>query len=261
MNTMDLLPAIIALSSMGGLCYFGIRNLQKDQSRQEAKYWQQECMELEYENQFLRELGNRLVPRLVSRLGAPFQDYLIERELMGQLPDTEANEPHELHEPRPPMQIFFGGSGKGVDITAHNFAADAGDDAADEYEADSRDAWHHANTPECHTQPTIRPYTRPQHRRRAIRAFPSPAPAFAHNVRWQSPIRSNRAIPQLWQPENNDVIDAEYTEVLPSLPLKDQRQPEIPNAAKSPTTRKGGRPKKYASAAERQAAYRARMAA
>ena len=29
MNTMDLLPAIIALGSMGGLLYLGIRNLQK----------------------------------------------------------------------------------------------------------------------------------------------------------------------------------------------------------------------------------------
>ena len=52
MNTMDLLPAIIALGSMSGLLYLGIRNLQKDQSRQEVHYWQRECMELEYENQF-----------------------------------------------------------------------------------------------------------------------------------------------------------------------------------------------------------------
>ena len=57
MTTIDLMPAIIALSSMGGLLYFGIRNLQKDQSRQEARYWQRECVELEYENEFLRELG------------------------------------------------------------------------------------------------------------------------------------------------------------------------------------------------------------
>ena len=257
MNTIDLLPAIIALSGMGGLLYWGIRNLQKDQSRQEVHYWQRECMELEYENQFLRELGNRLIPRLVNRLGAPFQDYLIEREMLGQLPATEPNEPNET---RQPMQVFFGGSGKGVDITAHNFATDASDEAADEYEADSRDAWHHANIPEYHTQPTLRPYTRPQHRRRATRAFPNLTPAFAHNARWQSPIRSNRTMPQplLWQPENNDVIDAEYTEVLPSLPNRSQRQPETP---KPPSARKGGRPKKYASAAERQAAYRARMAA
>ena len=131
MNTMDLLPAIIALSSMGGLCYFGIRNLQKDQSRQEVHYWQRECMELEYENQFLHELSNRLIPRLVSRLGAPFQDYLIEREILGQLP-AEPNEPNEM---RQPMQVFFGGKGKGIDITASNFAAETWDDEADEYEA------------------------------------------------------------------------------------------------------------------------------
>ena len=254
MTTIDLMPAIIALSSMGGLLYFGIRNVQKDQSRQEARYWQQECMELEYENEFLRELGNRLVPRLVSRLGAPFQDYLIERELMEQLPDTEANEPHELHEPRPPMQIFFGGSGKGVDITASNFTADVWDDEADEYEAnDDADTIHRE-------PPPIRPYSRPQHHRRAARPYPSPTPAFAYNARCQSPIRSNRLIPPTLfrQPENDDVIEAEYTEVLPSLPNRSQRQPETP---KPPSARKGGRPKKYASAAERQAAYRARMAA
>ena len=250
MNTMDLLPAIIALGSMGGLLYLGIRNLQKDQSRQEVHYWQRECMELEYENQFLHELSNRLIPRLVSRLGAPFQDYLIEREILGQLP-AEPNEPNEM---RQPMQVFFGGSGKGVDITASNFAADAWDDEADEYEAsDNADPAHHEQTP-------IRAYARPQRHRRTTRPFPSPTPAFAHNARWQSPIRSNRTMPQplLWQPENDDVIEAEYTEVLPSLPNHSQRQPETP---KPPSARKGGRPKKYANAAERQAAYRARMAA
>ena len=251
MNTMDLLPAIIALGSMGGLLYLGIRNLQKDQSRQEARYWQQECMELEYENEFLRELGNRLVPRLVSRLGAPFQDYLIEREMMAQLPAAEPNEPNEA---RRPMQVFFGGKGKGIDITASNFAADAWDDEADEYEAsDNADPAHHEQTP-------IRAYARPQRHRRATRPFPSPTPAFAYDARWQSPIRSNRRIPltMFRQPENDDVIEAEYTEVLPSLPNRSQQQPETP---KPPATRKGGRPKKYASAAERQAAYRARMAA
>ena len=251
MTTIDLMPAIIALSSMGGLLYFGIRNLQKDQSRQEARYWQRECVELEYENEFLRELGNRLVPRLVSRLGAPFQDYLIEREMMAQLPAAEPNEPNE---PRPPMQIFFGGTGRGIDITANNFAADAYDDEADKYEAsDDADAAHREQTP-------IRPYARPQHRRRAARPYPSLTPAFAYDARCQSPIRSNRLIsPTIFrQPENDDVIEAEYTEVLPSLPNHSQRQPETP---KPPSTRKGGRPKKYASAAERQAAYRARMAA
>jgi len=88
----------------------------------------------------------------------------------------------------------------------------------------------------------------------------APTPAFAYNAHWQSPIRSNRLIsPTMFrQPENDDVIEAEYTEVLPSLPNHSQRQPETP---KPPSTRKGGRPKKYASAAERQAAYRARMAA
>ena len=258
MTTIDLMPAIIALSSMGGLLYFGIRNLQKDQSREDARYWQQECMELEYENQFLRELGNRLVPRLVSRLGAPFQDYLIERELMEQLPAAEAGEPHELHEPRPPMQIFFGGSGKGVDITASNFAADAYDDEVDEYEA-RYEVNDDADTAYSEPPP-IRPYARPQHHRRAARPYPSPTPAFAYNARCQSPIRSNRLIPPTLfrQPENDDVIEAEYTEVLPSLPNRSQRQTETP---KQPAARKGGRPKKYATAAERQAAYRARMAA
>ena len=155
MNTMDLLPAIIALGSMGGLLYLGIRNLQKDQSRQEVHYWQRECMELEYENQFLHELSNRLIPRLVSRLGAPFQDYLIEREILGQLPA----EPNEM---RQPMQVFFGGSGKGIDITASNFAAETWDDEADEYEAryevnDDADAAYSE-------PPPIRPYapTTPQ---------------------------------------------------------------------------------------------------
>lgn len=158
MNTMDLLPAIIALGSMGGLLYLGIRNLQKDQSRQEVHYWQRECMELEYENQFLHELSNRLIPRLVSRLGAPFQDYLIEREILGQLP-AEPNEPNEM---RQPMQVFFGGSGKGIDITASNFAAETWDDEVDEYEAryevnDDADAAYSE-------PPPIRPYapTTPQ---------------------------------------------------------------------------------------------------
>ena len=255
MNTMDLLPAIIALSSMGGLLYFGIRNLQKDQSRQEARYWQQECMELEYENEFLRELGNRLIPRLVNRLGAPFQDYLIEREMLGQLPATEPNEPNET---RHPMQVFFGGSGKGVDITASNFAAETWDDEADEYEA-RYEVNDDADTAYSEPPP-IRPYARPQRHRRATRPFSSPPPAFTYDARWQSPIRSNRLIsPTIFrQPENDDVIEEEYTEVLPSLPNRSQRQPETP---KPPSARKGGRPKKYASAAERQAAYRARMAA
>ena len=71
---------------------------------------------------------------------------------------------------------------------------------------------------------------------------------------------SNRAgdIPQIgWQ--GNDIIDADFVEIPPvhirqadnSL-LQDSVQPHI---------RKGGRPKKYATAAERQAAYRARRAA
>jgi len=154
MNTMDLLPAIIALGSMSGLLYLGIRNLQKDQSRQEVHYWQRECMELEYENQFLHELSNRLIPRLVSRLGAPFQDYLIEREILGQLP-AEPNEPNEM---RQPMQVFFGGSGKGIDITASNFAAETWDDEVDEYEApyevnDDADTAYSANHhPFAHTR-------------------------------------------------------------------------------------------------------------
>ena len=254
MNTMDLLPAIIALGSMGGLLYLGIRNLQKDQSRQEVHYWQRECIELEYENQFLHELSNRLVPRLVSRLGAPFQDYLIEREILGQLP-AEPNEPNEM---RQPMQVFFGGSGKGIDITASNFAAETWDDEVDEYEA-RYEVNDDADTAYSEPPP-IRPCARPQRHRRTTRPFPSPTPAFAYNAHWQSPIRSNRLIsPTMFrQPENDDVIEAEYTEVLPSLLNHSQRQPETP---KPPSTRKGGRPKKYASAAERQAAYRARMAA
>lgn len=270
MNTIDLLPTFISLGIMGGLFWFGIRNLQKDQSRQEARYWRQECMELEYENQFLRELGERLVPRLVSRLGAPFQDYLIERELMGYLPEVGTD---ELDKPRAPMQIFIGGTGKGCDITASRFVSDAADaENADDGETDEADVWNNGDPVwqnehrEAREQPAIRPYARAQRHRRALRPFPSPPPTFASNTRLRPPLRSNRAMPRTlpWQPENDDVIDAEYTEIPPGDPSGRQRQPESAmqtiRQIKPPAPRKGGRPKKYASAAERQAAYRARMA-
>ena len=267
MNTIDLLPTFISLGIMGGLFWFGIRNLQKDQSRQEVQYWQHECMELEYENQFLRELSERLVPRLVTRLGVPLQDYLIERELMGYLPDIEAD---ELDRPRAPMQIFIGGTGKGCDITASRFVSDA--DAESDDKMDEADVWNTDNPVWQDThgtareQPAIRPYARAQRHRRASRPFPNPTPTFAYNARLRPPLCSNRTIPRTlpWQPENDDVIDAEYTEIPPSDPLTAQRQPESAvqtiHQTKPPAPRKGGRPKKYASAAERQAAYRARMA-
>ena len=270
MNTIDLLPTFISLGIMGGLFWFGIRNLQKDQSRQEARYWRQECMELEYENQFLHELSERLVPRLVTRLGVPLQDYLIERELMGYLPDIEAD---ELNRPRAPMQIFIGGTGKGCDITASRFVSDAADaENADDGETDEADVWNTDNSVwqdpygTAREQPIIRPYARAQRHRRASRPFPSPTPAFAGNTRLRPPLRSNRMMPSAlpWQPENDDVIDAEYTEIPPGDPLTAQRQSEsavqTDRQIKPPAQRKGGRPKKYASAAERQAAYRARMA-
>ena len=162
MNTIDLLPTFISLGIMGGLFWFGIRNLQKDQSRQEARYWRQECMELEYENQFLHELSERLVPRLVTRLGVPLQNYLIERELMGYLPEVGTDEPDK---PRAPMQIFIGGTGKGCDITASRFVSDA-DDAESDGETDEADVcnngdpvWQNEHR-EAREQPTIRPYAR-----------------------------------------------------------------------------------------------------
>lgn len=140
MNTIDLMPTFISLGVMGGLFCFIIRRMRQDKLREEAKYWQQECMELEYENQFLRELGDRLVPRLVSRLGAPFQDYLIERELMGYLPEVGTD---ELDKPRAPMQIFIGGTGKGCDITASRFVSDA--DAESDDKMDEADVWNTNN--------------------------------------------------------------------------------------------------------------------
>ena len=270
MNTIDLLPIFISLGIMGGLFWFGIRNLQKDQSRQEARYWRQECMELEYENQFLHELSERLIPRLVTRLGVPLQDYLIERELMGYLPEVGTD---ELDKPRAPMQIFIGGTGKGCDITASRFVSDAADaENADDGETDEADVcnngdpvWQNEHR-EAREQPNIRPYARAQRHRRASRPIPNPTPAFDYNARLRPPLHSNRAMPRTlpWQPENDDVIDAEYTEIQPSDPLTAQRQPESAvqtiHQTKPPAPRKGGRPKKYASAAERQAAYRARMA-
>ena len=270
MNTIDLLPIFISLGIMGGLFWFGIRNLQKDQSRQEARYWRQECMELEYENQFLHELSERLIPRLVTRLGVPLQDYLIERELMGYLPEVGTD---ELDKPRAPMQIFIGGTGKGCDITASRFVSDAADaENADDGETDEADVcnngdpvWQNEHR-EAREQPNIRPYARAQRHRRASRPIPNPTPAFDYNARLRPPLHSNRAMPRTlpWQPENDDVIDAEYTEIQPSDPLTAQRQPESAvqtiHQTKPPAPRKGGRPKKYASAAERQAADRARMA-
>lgn len=270
MNTIDLLPTFISLGIMGGLFWFGIRNLQKDQSRQEARYWRQECMELEYENQFLHELSERLIPRLVTRLGVPLQDYLIERELMGYLPEVGTD---ELDKPRAPMQIFIGGTGKGCDITASRFVSDAADaENADDGETDEADVcnngdpvWQNEHR-EAREQPNIRPYARAQRHRRASRPIPNPTPAFDYNARLRPPLHSNRAMPRTlpWQPENDDVIDAEYTEIQPSDPLTAQRQPESAvqtiHQTKPPAPRKGGRPKKYASAAERQAAYRARLA-
>ena len=75
---------------------------------------------------------------------------------------------------RQPMQVFFGGSGKGIDITASNFAAETWDDEVDEYEAPyevNDDADTAYSEP-----PPIRPYARPQRHRRTTRPFPSPNP-------------------------------------------------------------------------------------
>ena len=64
------------------MAWLGIRQLQRDQYRREAEYWQHECAMLEYENRFLHGLEQRLIPRLLNRFGADMQDFMIDRELV-----------------------------------------------------------------------------------------------------------------------------------------------------------------------------------
>lgn len=235
-----------ALGLLGAALWFAVRQMRQNVAEREAEYWRQECALLEYENRFLHGLEQRLIPRLLQQFGADFQDYMIGRTLR-QHSGIGAGQP----EPRRKMVIQTyhpGHKTKGIDITAGNFVrrADDGEDGWDDETENTvcRPAAAHgrsfgqSGSHQPRQSAMQRPYT----------------PHFGVKPQLQAPIRSIRSLPHpVWQGDD-DVIDAEFTEI-PALPYL--QQPE--NSA--PQIRKGGRPKKYATAAERQAAYRARRAA
>lgn len=245
----NVIVCLTWLSIVGGLLYFAFSRMRHDRAVQEAEYWQQECAMLQYENQFFRGLEQRLVPRLLQQFGADFQDYMIERTLrqhsgiaMPAPPPAQREMTIQTYNPmRPP---------KGYNISHSNFVQ-SNDDAgsADEiteswgFETEYSDYCHTEMRRELFRQPTTQSS---QDDTNHVKTLP-----FGAKGQPQAPIssqRKNRPLQLAWH--DDDVIDAEYIEI-PVLPLF--TQPES-----KPQPRKGGRPKKYATDAERQAAYRAR---
>lgn len=233
------------LGFLGTMAWLGIRQLQRDQYRREAEYWQHECAMLEYENRFLHGLEQRLIPRLLNRFGADMQDFMIDRELVRHNETAHPKQAGHIT-----VQMYDPSrASKGIDITAGNFVGKDGADEADEWDSETE----YADC--CPTDVHRQPFEQRSNTTIAQRGYPS-----NRDAKPQAPIRSNRAggIPQIgWQ--GNDIIDADFVEI-PSGHIR-QADNSLLQDSTQPHTRKGGRPKKYATAAERQAAYRARRAA
>ena len=233
------------LGFLGTMAWLGIRQLQRDQYRREAEYWQHECAMLEYENRFLHGLEQRLIPRLLNRFGADMQDFMIDRELVRHNETAHPKQAGHIT-----VQMYDPSrASKGIDITAGNFVSKDGADEAEEWDGETEYADY--RPADAHKQP----FEQKSNTSVAQRGYPSNCDA-----KPQAPIRSNRAggIPQIgWQ--GTDIIDADFVEI-PSVHIQ-QADNSLLQDSTQPHTRKGGRPKKYATAAERQAAYRARQAA
>ncbi len=246
----DTILGLGFLGAIGVLLWSSFRQMRKTAAEQEAEYWKHECAMLQYENQFLRGLEQRLVPRLLQQFGADFQDFMIERTLrqhsgiaMPAPPPAQREMTIQTYNPmRPP---------KGYNISHSNFVQSNDDaDSADEitescgFETEYSDYCHTEMRRELFRQSTTQSS---QDDTNHVKTLP-----FGAKGQPQAPIssqRKNRPLQLAWH--DDDVIDAEYIEI-PVLPLF--TQPE-----NKPQPRKGGRPKKYATDAERQAAYRARQ--
>lgn len=95
---------VLAAGVLCFICYSVVKGFliwQKDQDRQAAEYWRKECAIQEYEMQFMQELNNRLVPRLVARFGVEFQDFLIARNIGLDSPPPLS----QLEEPKPQREL------------------------------------------------------------------------------------------------------------------------------------------------------------
>lgn len=135
------------LGFLGTMAWLGIRQLQHDQYRREAEYWQHECAMLEYENRFLHGLEQWLIPRLLNRFGADMQDFMIDRELV-RLNETA----HPKQAGHITVQMYDPSrASKGIDITAGNFVGKEGADEADEW--DSETEYADCRPTDAHRQP------------------------------------------------------------------------------------------------------------
>lgn len=142
------------LGFLGTMAWLGIRQLQRDQYRREAEYWQHECAMLEYENRFLHGLEQRLIPRLLNRFGADMQDFMIDRELVRHNETAQPKQAgHITVQMYDPSRVS-----KGIDITAGNFVGKDETDEADEWSgeteyADCRPTDAHSRLNKGATQP------------------------------------------------------------------------------------------------------------
>lgn len=235
----------------------------KDQDRQAAEYWREECAIQEYEIQFMKELNSRLVPRLVSRFGADFQEYLIARNIAP--PQLEKPEPeirtiriHQYDPTRPPKPSTTEKeideepkeSGYSIEECQRRMQAVLDRRIAEQKERERREAEKAEREQAIQRERAAQEWQRQQEREKRGYTPPNmgrPMPQAPH---------SNHRQPQIFLPSfvvDDDILDAEYTEIHRAA------KPQQPSQAKN--NKGGGRPRKYNTAAERQAAYRERKRA
>ena len=213
-----------------------------DQDRQEAAYWREEYALLEYENEFLQQLSQRLVPRLVSRLGADFQDYLIVKELSFRQPETEP-----IIQELPKREI-------GVHIYQPKIKQQA--EISAEQDDETPDIGYSLEEIRRRGEAILEARRAQKRQQEALQqenkiAIEPPEPQF------NSIVRTNRQAMMNFGHQAN-VIEGRFTEVVDDVldaPISYQQ------ARPADPIKKGGRPRKYATPAERQAAYRARKRA
>ena len=227
-------------------------------------YWQQECELQEYELQFMQQLSERLIPRLVNRFGADFQDYMIAREITAQLPEPPQPKPRVLtiHQSQAQPQTYYFNREE-EDEEPRNLGY-SDEEVARRTEAilAKRRA---AKREQERREQARQAWEAEQQRQKEKKAFPYGKPAAqAPNI-----IKPNRypSIPLLSFNDDEDVIDADYSEVVDNEASSGDRYFSGAGGAgrtaqrTAASSNKGGRPKKYSNAAERQAAYRARKRA
>ncbi|MDK4565461.1 hypothetical protein QG053_10535, partial [Kingella kingae] len=234
----------------------GFKEWQKDKDRQEALYWQQECALLEYENQFMRQLSQRLIPRLVNRFGADFQDYLIMRH-------SGLTPPEQPQELPPKKSISIHVSPR---IPTHDSKPVAKPVESERIEQGY--SWDEINKRTEAILAKRRAEKREQERKERERQEAlqqQKEKVFVGKPSLQAPIarpiRNRLALLPYYN--SDDLLDVDFRDVQETEDDDNyfSGTASRPQQAQRVSMNKGGRPRKYNSAAERQAAYRARKKA